>query len=156
VRAEAYPLTISWNVTKGTATYDVKAGNETRPMRGTGSMTVHSTDISRITVKLTSDGEVPKEFSLSQNYPNPFNPSTMIKYGLPVDSRVTVEIYNVIGQRIRTLISDNQTAGYHTAEWNGLNNDGQQLSSGIYFLRMSAKGANGTSFNEVRKMMLMK
>jgi flagellar hook assembly protein FlgD len=96
------------------------------------------------------------DFALSQNYPNPFNPTTNIKYALPVESKLTMEIYNVIGQRVRTLVNDVQVAGYHVAEWDGTGNGGQQLASGVYFLQISAKGVNGKSFNDVRKLVMMK
>jgi flagellar hook assembly protein FlgD len=73
-----------------------------------------------------------------------------------VDSRVTVDLYNIIGQRVRTLVNDNVAAGYHIAEWDGTGNAGQQLASGVYFLQMSAQGVNGKSFNEIRKLMMLK
>jgi flagellar hook assembly protein FlgD len=107
-------------------------------------------------LKVTGGSEMPKEFALSQNYPNPFNPTTHIKYALPVDSRLAMEIYNVIGQRVRTLVNGDQAAGYHIAEWNGTNNAGAQLASGMYLLRMSATGIDGKKFNDIRKLMLLK
>lgn len=160
LQSDAYPLTVSWNVS-GTASYVLTDGQSGKAFRmqemsGTGSYKITGSNVERITVKLVGNGELPKEFSLSQNYPNPFNPSTSVKYALPVDSKVTVEIYNLVGQRVRTLVSDNLTAGYHIAEWDGLNGAGQQLASGVYFLQMSAKGVNGQSFSELRKLMMLK
>ena len=73
-----------------------------------------------------------------------------------MDSRVAMEVYNVIGQRVRTLVNDNVPAGYHTAEWNGMGNDNRQIGSGVYFLRLSASGVNGKSFTETKKLMMLK
>ncbi len=161
IQSDAYPLTITWNVNRGTASYELADGVEGRAFRskgmgGEGSMKITNSNVNKFSVKLVGDGQLPKEFALSQNYPNPFNPTTSITYALPVDSRVTMEIYNVIGQRVRTLVSDNQPAGYHAAEWNGMGNSGQQLSSGVYFLQLSAVGNNGKTFNDIRKLMMLK
>jgi hypothetical protein len=118
---------------------------------------ISDAEVNRLTLRITGSGNVlPKEFALNQNYPNPFNPTTNIKYALPVDSKLTIEIYNMLGQRVRTLVNGDQPAGYHTMEWNGTGNTGQQLASGVYFLQMSAQGVNGKKFNELRKLMLMK
>ena len=161
IQSEAYPLTISWKIDKGTALYEVTDGLEGRvfrakDMRGEESMQLTNSDLTRFTIRLVGDGQLPKEFALEQNYPNPFNPTTSIKYALPVDSRVMVEIYNLLGQRVRTLINDDKPAGYHSAVWEGTGNGGQQMASGAYFLHLSAKGLNGKSFTEVRKLMMVK
>jgi hypothetical protein len=160
VQSSAYPLTITWNVTKGTASYELTDGAggrvfRAKEMRGEGTMKIANSSVSRFSVKLVSNA-LPTEYALSQNYPNPFNPTTNIKYALPVDSKLTMEVYNVLGQRVRTLINDNVAAGFHIAEWDGRGNDGQQLASGMYFLQMSAKGTNGKTFNDVRKLVMLK
>ena len=90
--------------------------------------------------------EIPTEFSLMQNYPNPFNPSTTIKYGLPKDSRVLLEIYNVLGQRVSVLADEVQTAGFHEVQFQS-----GQLPSGIYFSRLTAD-----TFVSTKKMELLK
>lgn len=154
IQSDAYPLTVSWKMK--TAEGEVVAGSTVQSARGEGSMKIASANVERITLRVTGVDGLPKEFALSQNYPNPFNPSTIIKYALPVDSRVTVEIYNIIGQRVRTLVADTQPAGYHVATWDGLNGSGHQLASGVYFLNMTAKGVNGQSFNQIRKLMMLK
>jgi hypothetical protein len=82
---------------------------------------------------------IPKEFGLSQNYPNPFNPTTTIKYQLPFDSKVTLKVYNVLGQEVAALVNKSQAAGYYSVNWNGLNRIGHRVSSGIYIYRMVAK-----------------
>ena len=85
-----------------------------------------------------SEISVPTEFGLSQNYPNPFNPSTKINYQLPMSSRVTVTIYDVLGREIRTLVAGVRPAGTHRVLWDGRDAGGQQVESGVYFVRMRA------------------
>jgi photosystem II stability/assembly factor-like uncharacterized protein len=161
IQSDAYPLTITWKVNGGSASYELADGQDgkvfrAKEMTGDGSITISNASVNKLLVKLVGDGQLPKEYALSQNYPNPFNPSTSVKYALPVDSRVTMEIYNVIGQRVNSLMGGDQPAGYHSIEWNGLGSHGQQLASGVYFLQMTAKGVNGATFTQLRKMMLMK
>jgi hypothetical protein len=161
VQSTAYPLTVTWNVSGGTAAYQLGDGNggkafAAREMVGEGSIKVTNSGVSRLTIKLIGNGQLPTEFALNQNYPNPFNPTTNIRYALPIDSKLTMEVYNVLGQRVRTLVNTDMVAGYHEVEWNGRGNEGQQLASGVYFLQMAAKGANGKSFSDIRKLMLLK
>lgn len=83
----------------------------------------------------TSVNEVdalPTEYSLSQNYPNPFNPSTVIEYYLPVESKIKLDIYDVLGSKVASLVNQNQTAGKYA-----VNFDASRLSSGIYFYQLS-------------------
>ncbi len=89
---------------------------------------------------------IPKKSKLSQIYPNPFNPITEIRYALPKDCRVRLEIYNILGQRVATLVDGKQKAGYKKAKWNA-----GSLSSGIYFYRLKAG-----DFMQTRKMVLLK
>ena len=94
---------------------------------------------------------VPTVFALKQNYPNPFNPSTTITYDVPEDTKLNLTIYNLLGQKVKTLYSGNQLAGtYHTI-WNGTNERGQSVASGIYFYRLETK-----SFVKTQKMLLIK
>lgn len=94
---------------------------------------------------------IPTRIELVQNYPNPFNPSTTIKFGLPDESRVKLVIYNVLGQKVKELLNDTRGAGYHTVMWNGRNETGQQVSSGLYIYRLeTAKGVQS------KKMLLIK
>jgi hypothetical protein len=100
-------------------------------------------------------GVIPDQFALHQNYPNPFNPITTIRYDVPEAARVTIEVYNLLGMRVRTLVSDDHQAGYHTVRWNGLNERGVAVASGMYIYRIHADGATG-SFTDIRKLVLMK
>ncbi len=97
-------------------------------------------------------GALPAKFSLQQNYPNPFNPSTIVSFELPRSARVTLKIYNILGQCVKTLIDGNPyAAGSHTVEWRGDNDAGRKLASGIYFCRLTTGTDTAT-----RKMMLIK
>jgi hypothetical protein len=94
---------------------------------------------------------VPEYFALEQNYPNPFNPSTHIAYQMPQTEWVSLEIYNTLGQRIRTLVDRSQNAGYHEVVWNGTDDTGHVVASGMYFYRLRAG-----NFNQIHKLLLLK
>ncbi|MDP3832263.1 MAG: T9SS type A sorting domain-containing protein, partial [Ignavibacteriaceae bacterium] len=90
---------------------------------------------------------IPTEFALYQNYPNPFNPSTTIKYALPMDSKVTLVVYNIVGQKVTTLINNESVkAGYHQVNFNA-----NELATGIYIYRLTAN-----DFTSTKKFVLMK
>ena len=94
---------------------------------------------------------LPVEFSLEQNYPNPFNPSTKISYAVPVKSDVTLEVFNLIGQKMMTLAQGTVEAGTHTEVLNA-----SDMSSGIYLVKLVAVGENGAEFTSSKKMTLLK
>jgi DNA/RNA endonuclease YhcR with UshA esterase domain len=101
--------------------------------------------------------EVPVAFALDQNYPNPFNPTTTLRYGLPRSSHVTLKIYNMLGQEVATLRDELQDVGFHEVVWNGRNNFGSQVASGVYFYRIEAKPADGSdAFTSIKKMLMLK
>jgi hypothetical protein len=101
--------------------------------------------------------EVPIDYSLDQNYPNPFNPNTTISFDVPVSSSVTLRIFNVIGQQVRTLVQGTLSEGRHEVVWNGLDDAGRALASGIYFYNLKASPVSGgKAFSEIRKMVLLK
>ena len=81
----------------------------------------------------------PKDFTLFQNFPNPFNPTTTISYDLPKDTKVNLKIYNLYGQEVRTLVNEAQSAGHKSVVWNGRDNSGTIVSSGLYIYRLEAK-----------------
>jgi hypothetical protein len=109
-------------------------------------------DLSDVPTTLAENGNaVPKEFTLSQNYPNPFNPTTVIGYQLPIAGHVKLSIYNLLGQKIKTLINSFQNAGKYSVIWNATDNSSNQVSSGIYFYKMET---NGMSFQ--KKMLMIK
>ena len=93
----------------------------------------------------------PKEFALNQNYPNPFNPTTNISYQLQNNSSVSLVIYDVLGRKIKTLVSEQQSPGYYSVMWNGRNEMGIKVNSGVYVYTLKAG-----QLLESRKMLLMK
>jgi hypothetical protein len=95
--------------------------------------------------------EIPAAATLIGNYPNPFNPSTTFRYGLSEPDQVTLKVYNTLGQLVRTVVNDFQGEGYHEAVWDGRNESGAMVASGIYVYRITAG-----SFMETKRMILMK
>lgn len=94
----------------------------------------------------------PENFELSQNYPNPFNPSTTIDYSIPVESFVSISVYNLLGQEVKQLVNENMDAGFYQANF-----DAGELSSGVYIYSITAKSVDGNkSFSQTRKMQFIK
>lgn len=124
----------------------VDANRQITPIFRAGSVAVQgSTDV--------NDGQdqLPETFALAQNYPNPFNPTTEIEFALPSPGVVHLDIYNVVGQRVRELVGGYLPAGRHRVTFDSRSEDGRTLASGVYFYRLIA-GAN----TETRKMLLVK
>ena len=114
------------------------------------SSTVFVTIVLKTSVK--SDIIVPKQYSLNQNYPNPFNPSTTISYGLPFESKVKVEIFNILGQRVDVITNRIESAGLHSTIW-----EAGHLASGIYIIRINATSVStNANFTKTIKMLLIK
>ena len=102
-------------------------------------------------------GTAPYTFSVAQNYPNPFNPSTTIRYQIPASGKVTLRIYNVLGQVIRTLVDDFQSAGSHAVSWNSRNDAGNAVATGVYFYRCTTLPSAGVAqYTRTMKMLLVK
>jgi hypothetical protein len=106
-----------------------------------------------LTVENVSSGTplIPSHTVLNGNYPNPFNPTTSISYALSADANVAIDVYNVRGQKVTSLVNKHQTAGYHTVTWDGSDAAGKPVSSGVYFYKMKAG-----EYSRINKMMLMK
>lgn len=94
---------------------------------------------------------IPDKFELLQNYPNPFNPTTTISYSIPKPEKVTLEIFDILGQRVAVLKNENQSPGFYSVKWNGMNQNGEFVATGVYFYRLVAGG-----FVSVKKMLLLK
>jgi hypothetical protein len=92
---------------------------------------------------------LPTEVELYQNYPNPFNPSTMIEFYLPEQQYVTLDIYNILGQRVVSLVDRDMDAGFQSASWSGRDNSGSEVASGIYFYLLK------TDDRKISKRMMM-
>ena len=93
---------------------------------------------------------LPTDFALGQNYPNPFNPSTIIPYQIPTSTHVRLEVFNVLGQHLATLVDAEQSAGAHTAQWDGTDVAGRAVGAGVYIYRLSGGG-----MTESRRMVLV-
>ncbi|MDP8267590.1 MAG: FlgD immunoglobulin-like domain containing protein, partial [Candidatus Tenebribacter davisii] len=85
-----------------------------------------------------------------------FNPTTNIKFSLKADAKVSLNIYNVRGQKVRTLINNSMKAGYHTVVWNGKDEAGKSVSSGIYFNQFGTAEDDGSDYTSIKKMILLK
>ena len=94
---------------------------------------------------------LPIEFSLEQNYPNPFNPSTSIQFSLPINARVVISIFNLVGEKVAEVVNKEFSAGMHKVSF-----DASILTSGIYFYQIDAAGVDGKTFSNVKKMTLLK
>jgi hypothetical protein len=107
---------------------------------------------SAVMAKVSLVGKIlPTEYALEQNYPNPFNPSTTIKYALPDNGIVKIKVFDILGREVKELVNENQVAGYYSLEWNGTDNRGLRVASGVYMYRIEAN-----NFKKTVKMMLMK
>lgn len=104
-----------------------------------------------ISAVLEEEGFSPSSFVLGQNYPNPFNSETTINYVLPTNEFVAIDVYNIAGQQVRTLVSEIQAAGSYSIYWDGLSDAGQELASGVYFYKMMT-----ANFFTARKMTLLR
>ncbi|MGE5458615.1 MAG: T9SS type A sorting domain-containing protein, partial [Methanococcaceae archaeon] len=102
-------------------------------------------------VKPPAENKTPTEFGLGQNYPNPFNPSTRISYNITKPGTVKLNVFDVMGRHVKTLVDTNQQSGNYSVIWNGVNDLGQKISSGIYFYSLSSN-----EMTETKKMILLK
>lgn len=134
-------------VTLAVTTTSAEGGFTFVPQFAPGDITVDiSTDVEDDT-----DPALPTEFALRQNYPNPFNPSTTIEFSLPHSAPVTLEVFNLLGQQVRTVLNETRSAGVHRITFDAVNDNGTALASGVYFYRLRAGSATLT-----RKMTLLK
>jgi len=140
----------------------------TAPPSGTGDVTLYiaghqgnlagaNTELMVTSTELATDvreagfAGLPDNYRLSDNYPNPFNPTTSFEFSLPQRAHVTIEVFNVVGQRVITLTDGEYAAGDYAVTWNGKSSGGQSVSTGVYFYRLQAG-----DFIETKKMMLLK
>lgn len=107
--------------------------------------------IDKIVDVLTRSLILPNNFSLSQNYPNPFNPTTLIQYALKENVNVKITVYDILGRVVKTLVNEYQDAGYKSVMWDGLNEKGNHVSSGLYIYKIEAG-----NFVDSKKMLLLK
>ena len=159
ISSEAYPVTVKWEVLPNTSQryklqiQDGKKIVKDVPLSGVGSIRLEDSEIKKLNLVLRNNSSVPLRFALHQNYPNPFNPITTIEYQLPVESRVSVKIFNVLGQVIQVLKDEIQSAGYESVDWNA-----SDIASGLYFYKLEATSTSDPNiqFTQIRKMLLLK
>jgi hypothetical protein len=149
VQSSGEPLTISWNHRSAGLTAMLRAGSLRVPLGGEGNVTIPAG--APVSLVLGGEPSIPETYVLLQNYPNPFNPSTTIRYGLPAAGPVTLKVYNLLGQEVKTLVDEVQEAGFRTVEWDSRNNGNGLVGSGVYFYELRAG-----SFVQERKMLLLK
>jgi len=94
---------------------------------------------------------LPGNYKLYQNYPNPFNPVTTIKYQLPKTSEVSISVYNIVGQKVKTIVNREQPSGYYSVKWDGTNDFGQKVASSIYLYRIQTE-----EFTKSKKLILLR
>ncbi len=152
----AYNGSSGQNFASYTLTFNAVAGDGIR-LAGAPGGSAYYISVAELRVMATSATGVgekettPRDYSLMQNYPNPFNPSTTIEFAVPSASRVTLAVYNLLGQQVRTLVDREMNEGTYPVQWDGRDDNGVQLSSGIYIYRMVAG-----EFVATQKMILSK
>jgi hypothetical protein len=126
-------------------------GTGTAPARNTFLKMVYEEFLNEANTEVTGD-DSPAAYHLAQNFPNPFNPSTRIQFALPVKGHVSLKIYNVAGQLVKTLQNGVMDAGSHELTWDGSNNLGKNVASGVYFYKLNA----GDNYENMKKMVLLR
>jgi len=102
--------------------------------------------------------DLPETYTLTQNFPNPFNPTTEIQFGVPRDSKVQILIYDILGRKVKRLVDNSVAPGTYKATWDGRDDNGLGVASGVYLYRIVAKSSSvsGQDFVLTKKMILMK
>ena len=158
VQSDAFPIRLSWNLRQGTvrsiAFFDARSGaplSQARTDRE-GGIQINAPFAGLIGARVEMSGALPRQFALRQNYPNPFNPTTSIRFDLPVDATISLKVYDLVGREVAVL-SDNEKfpAGSHILRLNGAG-----FSSGVYFYRLYAHGADKREFQQVKKLVMLK
>jgi hypothetical protein len=140
--ADDEELMVEWTVT---ANHDEAFG-------GWGNVTLRAAAVASEFLDIEDrQSLIPSNYQLDQNYPNPFNPSTTINFAIPKTDKVSLIIYDLVGRNVKTLINDELASGTHIVTWNGTDDAGNIVPSGVYFYKLQT----GT-FSETRKMMLLK
>ncbi|HYQ85925.1 MAG TPA: T9SS type A sorting domain-containing protein [Bacteroidota bacterium] len=152
ITSAEYPVTLGWETKSQPINASLEVGNRDFQLTADGSTQLLSSDLV-VKLKLMDGPQIPVEFALEQSYPNPFNPTTTIRYQLPVDSKVTLKIYNLLGQAVQVLEDGLMAAGFEATEWRA-----SALPSGAYYYKLDAVGVNdpGKRFTQVRKALLLR
>ncbi len=161
ISSAVYPITISWNMENAnSAVYEFSEigdkNSNAVTLSGSGKVKISDENVKAIQIQVGTNGILPQEFSLGQNYPNPFNPSTRFNVALPQNAEVNVDVYDILGRKLSSIVSGNLVAGNHSFEWNGKSDLGYTVPSGIYFIKMTAKAQENKIFSFVRKATILK
>jgi len=155
VRGMKPPLTVRWEIMAvSSSSALLLLDGKSIMMKGRGEARISNPETPLKLILQPPEGiELPKEFALRQNFPNPFNPTATIPYQLPSESRITLRIFNILGQLVETLNDDIEQAGYKSVNWNA-----SSFASGIYFYQLEATSVANPSktFTQVRKMCLVR
>ena len=149
---QGFDVTLGWNVPEVERdTWALVLGDDSVPLIGNGAVDLgtHDSPVSLTLRRLVNP--LPREFSLAQNYPNPFNPATTIRFDLPRSEEIGLAVYNLTGQKVATLVHGLREAGAYTLRWDGRDDDGRELASGVYLYRLEA----GERV-ETRKLLLLR
>ena len=152
INAEHYnvPDSLIVSLHIGEASYDLTTNPQTLVTVTDGQIgTVSITQAGTLSNDI--DATIPQVFALHQNYPNPFNPTTSISYDLPANEFVSINVFDLMGREVKTLVNKNQVAGFRSVQWNATNNLGQPVSAGMYIYTIQAG-----EFRQTRKMVLLK
>ena len=133
-------IDIMWDVYASDGFEDVESSN------GPWSLTIDAGWVISV-----DNNTIPEVFALHNNYPNPFNPVTNIGYDIPELSRVSIDIYNIAGNKVKTLVSKEHQPGRYKVQWNATNESGAPVATGMYIYKIRAK-----DFVSVKKLLLMK
>lgn len=150
VSSATYPITLSWSLSPAPLRPSLHLDDRVLSMETPGSVTV-SNPPWRLSLVLSRAPDLPHELALGQNYPNPFNPVTTISYSLPALSAVSLNVFSLTGQLVRTLFKGDQNAGRYSIVWDGTSDSRICVSSGVYFYQLNAGTAVLT-----RKLLLLK
>ncbi|TAK53062.1 MAG: T9SS type A sorting domain-containing protein [Bacteroidetes bacterium] len=157
IQSDAYPLTVKWNSPRhDDVTFIISDAQQGKligetMLNGIGSLQIKNPGVNKLIVKVIHGSTSPREYALSQNYPNPFNPSTQFKMEIPQLTDIDVSVFDVLGRKIATIANGTKQSGFYTVEWNGVDDNGFSVPTGVYIVRM-----NAGEFSETRKILLMK
>jgi hypothetical protein len=158
IRDATFPLTVEWTMTElpgGPVRIALSGdgdgkGNDV-PVTGNGSTVIAALPSGFLTLSVVHSGDIPAEFALGPNYPNPFNPSTTFVVDLPEAADVRLEVVDILGRSVATLLNGRKPAGSYTVSWDGLDRAGVRVPTGVYIVRMAAG-----NYSAARKIMFMK
>jgi hypothetical protein len=151
VASAAYPLVIRWAGGRDRLDAVLTMNGHPLPLQDGAAIRVEDSGAA-LAMRVSAPGGLPGACVLERNYPNPFNPETRIRYGLPVSERVSLKVYNLLGQEIAVLAEGFTDAGYHSTTWDGRTRRGENAGSGVYFVRLET----ASGFIATQKVMLIR